>query len=220
MRQGQNSKRSRGRGVGGGSGGGGRRNVSPRHQTFDSNGPSVRIRGSAHQVHEKYLTLARDATSAGDRIAAENYYQHAEHYFRIINVDNEGDGRGRSQQNGADDRGGNARNDQGNRDTAPEMDGVQMDGEPAAPAVEVIQANGSGDQPDVAAEEPEAGSEAVPEAETEAEQPVQKRTRAGRGNGRGRTPRASSRKADDAGDPPAGSNGPDKGNEDTPQADE
>src|SRR3546814_3862717 len=71
----QGSKRSRGRN----SGGGGRRNVPPRHQTFDSNGPNVRIRGNAHQVHEKYLALARDAASAGDRIAAENYYQHAEH---------------------------------------------------------------------------------------------------------------------------------------------
>jgi hypothetical protein len=89
MRQGQNSKRSRGRGPGR------RNNVPARHQTFDSNGPSVRIRGSANQVHEKYLTMARDAASAGDRIAAENYLQHAEHYFRIINVDNDGDGRGR-----------------------------------------------------------------------------------------------------------------------------
>ncbi len=45
----------------------------------------MRIRGTAHQVAEKYLTLAKDATSAGDRIVAENYYQHAEHYIRIIN---------------------------------------------------------------------------------------------------------------------------------------
>ncbi|MEN8195129.1 MAG: DUF4167 domain-containing protein [Pseudomonadota bacterium] len=89
MRQGQNSKRSRGRGSGR------RNNVPTRHQTVDSNGPSVRIRGSAYQVHEKYLAMARDAATAGDRIAAENYQQHAEHYFRIINADNEGDGRGR-----------------------------------------------------------------------------------------------------------------------------
>ncbi len=89
MRQGQNSKRSRGRGSGR------RSNVPTRHQTFDSNGPSVRIRGSAYQVHEKYLAMARDASSAGDRVAAENYLQHAEHYFRIINADGDGDGRGR-----------------------------------------------------------------------------------------------------------------------------
>jgi hypothetical protein len=49
----------------------------------------VRIRGNAFQVHEKYLGLARDAASAGDRVAAENYYQHAEHYFRIYSADME-----------------------------------------------------------------------------------------------------------------------------------
>ena len=77
MRQNHGSKRSRGRNSN-------RRNGSSRNQTFDSNGPSVRIRGNASQVHEKYLAMARDASSSGDRIAAENYYQHAEHYYRIL----------------------------------------------------------------------------------------------------------------------------------------
>jgi hypothetical protein len=81
MKQGQGSKRTRGRS-------GGRRG-SNRQQLFDSNGPSVRIRGNAFQVHEKYLALARDAAGAGDRVAAENYYQHAEHYFRIYSADQE-----------------------------------------------------------------------------------------------------------------------------------
>lgn len=58
-------------------------------QTFDSSGPDVRIRGNAYQVLEKYLALARDATAAGDRIAAENFYQHAEHYYRVINANSE-----------------------------------------------------------------------------------------------------------------------------------
>ncbi|HEY4115685.1 MAG TPA: DUF4167 domain-containing protein [Rhizomicrobium sp.] len=64
-------------GGGGGVSGGGNR-------TFDSNGPEVKIRGSASNVYEKYLQLARDANSAGDRVAAENYLQHAEHYYRIM----------------------------------------------------------------------------------------------------------------------------------------
>jgi hypothetical protein len=80
MRQGQGSKRSRGRG-------GGRRNAPQRHQNFDSNGPSIRIRGNANQVYEKYLQLARDANTAGDRVAAENMFQHAEHYFRVLNAE-------------------------------------------------------------------------------------------------------------------------------------
>jgi hypothetical protein len=82
MRQGQGGRR-RGRNGRkphhhGGSHGGGRNN------TFDSNGPGVRLRGTAHQIYEKYLALARDATSAGDRIIAENLFQHADHYYRII----------------------------------------------------------------------------------------------------------------------------------------
>jgi hypothetical protein len=66
---------------GGGGGGGGGYNPN---RTFDSNGPEVKIRGSAAHVHEKYLQLARDANSSGDRVMAENYLQHAEHYFRIL----------------------------------------------------------------------------------------------------------------------------------------
>ena len=57
-----------------------------RGQTLDSHGPDVRIRGSAQQIFERYVALAREAATAGDRVAAENLYQHAEHYFRIDNA--------------------------------------------------------------------------------------------------------------------------------------
>ncbi len=60
-----------------------------RNQTFDSNGPGVRVRGNAHQVVEKYQALARDASASGDRVLMENYLQHAEHYYRIILVQNQ-----------------------------------------------------------------------------------------------------------------------------------
>ena len=80
MRHGTSNRRQRGRGNGGGRRGGG----NQRMQVFDSNGPDVRIRGTAHQVTEKYMALAKDAASAGDRSLAENYLQHAEHYQRII----------------------------------------------------------------------------------------------------------------------------------------
>ena len=55
-------------------------------------GPNVKIRGSAYQVFERYVALAREAQTGGDRIAAENLYQHAEHYFRIMNAQGEGQG--------------------------------------------------------------------------------------------------------------------------------
>lgn len=57
-----------------------------RNHVFDSNGPDVRLRGTAQQLFEKYLQLGRDATSGGDRVMAESYFQHAEHYFRILNA--------------------------------------------------------------------------------------------------------------------------------------
>src|SRR5438552_12317424 len=59
------------------------------NQTLDSNGPNVKIRGSAHQIFERYLALARESTS-GDPVAVENLYQHAEHYFRVMNTADEG----------------------------------------------------------------------------------------------------------------------------------
>jgi hypothetical protein len=72
---------------GGGGGGGGNNNngggFNP-NRTYDSSGPEIKIRGSASHVYEKYLQLARDANSSGDRIMAENYLQHAEHYYRIM----------------------------------------------------------------------------------------------------------------------------------------
>ena len=71
--------------MGGGNGGGGGGGHNP-NRTFDSSGPEIKIRGSASHVYEKYLQLARDANASGDRIMAENYLQHAEHYFRILAV--------------------------------------------------------------------------------------------------------------------------------------
>jgi len=61
-----------------------RKGPNPLTRNYESNGPDVKIRGSAQQIAEKYGTLARDAMSAGDRVMAENYLQHAEHYNRII----------------------------------------------------------------------------------------------------------------------------------------
>lgn len=61
-----------------------------RNQSFDSSGPDTKIRGSAHQIFERYVALAREATVGGDRVAAENFYQHAEHYFRAANASRDG----------------------------------------------------------------------------------------------------------------------------------
>ena len=81
MRQGHNNnsnnsnKRMRGRS---------RKGPNPLQRSFESNGPDVKIRGTAMHIAEKYVMLARDATSSGDRVAEQNYLQHAEHYYRIV----------------------------------------------------------------------------------------------------------------------------------------
>lgn len=76
MRNGQN-KRMRGRNNH-------RKSHNPMARVFESNGPDVKIRGNPSHIAEKYIQLARDAQASGDPIAAENYYQHAEHYYRVI----------------------------------------------------------------------------------------------------------------------------------------
>jgi hypothetical protein len=90
-----NRQRSRGGRNGGGGGGGGHNQHKQQHthnpnrppnrnQIFDSSGPDVRVRGNAHQVFDKYQALAREAAASGDRIAAEAYWQYADHYYRVI----------------------------------------------------------------------------------------------------------------------------------------
>src|SRR5258708_23582962 len=75
MRNQQNKQRMRGRN---------RKSHNPLTRVYESNGPDVKIRGTASHVAEKYLQLARDPQSSGDPVSAENYHQHAEHYLRLI----------------------------------------------------------------------------------------------------------------------------------------
>ncbi len=82
MKHGQNNRRQRTRGNG-------RKYPNQKGGSYDSNGPEAKVRGNASQVLEKYQALARDANSAGDRILAEGYLQHAEHYYRILNAESE-----------------------------------------------------------------------------------------------------------------------------------
>jgi hypothetical protein len=75
MRQGQQNRRGRGRS---------RKPQNPLARNYESNGPDVKIRGTASHIAEKYMSLARDALASGDSVSAESYLQHAEHYNRII----------------------------------------------------------------------------------------------------------------------------------------
>ena len=153
-----NMKRMRGRNhrSGGGGGGGGTGGAIRHHSgggvplnrnhVFDSNGPEIRIRGTAQQLFEKYLQLGRDATSSGDRVTAEAFFQHAEHYFRILNAMNQahqqGQPNGQSQQPQANQRRGYQQGDgfQGGEDGQGEGDDIEQRPDPRAP--------GMGDQPE------------------------------------------------------------------------
>lgn len=100
MRQGQQNRRGRGRN---------RKGQNPLTRSYESNGPDVKIRGTPAHVAEKYMSLARDAMASGDRVLAENHYQHAEHYNRIIMAY-------RDQQLGQSQDGSNGRSRSQNED--------------------------------------------------------------------------------------------------------
>jgi len=151
-------KRMRGRGHrsgggGGGGGGGGMRHHGGgaggiplnRNHVFDSNGPDIRVRGTAQQLFEKYLQLGRDATSGGDRVMAEGYLQYAEHYFRVLNLMNQAAAQqqGQGQMNGHQGGGQQPRYRPGyqNGEDAPQ---IVADG----PEEADIRAPGLGDQPE------------------------------------------------------------------------
>jgi len=89
-----------------------RRGQNPMTRVYESNGPEIKIRGTASHLAEKYVQLARDALGSGDPVSAENFYQHAEHYFRIIaaaqeqlrqNQPNQGQPQGDSRDEMGDD---------------------------------------------------------------------------------------------------------------------
>ncbi|WP_082733666.1 DUF4167 domain-containing protein [Polycladidibacter hongkongensis] len=123
----QNNKRMRGRG--------GRKAPNPLTRSFESNGPDVKIRGTAMHIAEKYQQLARDAQASGDRVMGENYLQHAEHYQRII--------ASAQGQNSPQNSAGHSQRGQEN---------TPQQGNGAEPAADVVEAPEAISQPKVKAE--------------------------------------------------------------------
>ena len=114
-----NPRRGRGRS-------GRRPNIPTRSQNFDSNGPEGRVRGNAQQVYEKYLALARDAQVSGDRVLAEAFQQHAEHYYRVMSDSTDPDQRPREHQQGQSQQ-GQSQQGQYQRDDEDEGDSRQQE---------------------------------------------------------------------------------------------
>ena len=163
------------------------------NRALDSNGPDVRIRGTANQIYDKYQALARDAQSAGDRVKAENYLQHAEHYFRVIrasqpnhtiaqdnDADNEGDLAGDSEQgdsnfseNRRSDNNRGDRNQRNDRRPRPRREDQSDNGDAS---------NDDADDEEIAAQADDNASEENSEDSVEAEAPRLRRKRRPRSN--------------------------------------
>lgn len=135
-----NIKRMRGRSNRGG--GGNFRNYQSgggtplnRNHVFDSNGPEQRVRGTAQQLFDKYQQLGRDASSAGDRVLAESYFQYAEHYFRIISAMNQA-----AQSHAQNQQGSNGharRSEQQNAEPQPQPEAPGVGDQPATESREI-----------------------------------------------------------------------------------
>lgn len=171
-------KRSRGRG---------RKPSNPLNRTMESNGPDVKVRGTPHQICDKYLALARDANVAGDRIAYENYLQHAEHYHRIILASQPAGTSHQSQQQSDDaedaeesaaeaaaGNGGGNGNSSGNNGTAEQAE------QPARPArarrarrPRTPRSNGAGDENGGNDEAPASKSKAKAKDSSDSEAPAE-----------------------------------------------
>lgn len=150
-----------------------RKGPNPLTRSYESNGPDVKIRGSAQQIAEKYTTLARDAHSSGDRVMAENYLQHAEHYNRIIAA-----AQGAVPQNQQRD----------NRDDLDDEDGDDRD--------EMEQA--AQPQPQ---SQPQSQPQAQPQAQPQSQPQAQQPRREPRGEGRPRPQAQPQPQADDGSGP-------------------
>ena len=159
MRHTQN-RRSRGRS---------RKGPNPLTRSYESNGPDVKVRGTAPHVAEKYMTLARDALSSGDTVSAENYLQHAEHYNRIVAAaqqaqfqqaqqaqqaqQRDGSNDGRDEERASNSPGSDQASDQDSDDGRDQRHsrfesvnvGGDDDGNDAVPAQQERDATGSGD---------------------------------------------------------------------------
>lgn len=107
-----------------------------RNHVFDSNGPDMRLRGTAQQLFEKYLQLGRDATGSGDRVMAESYFQHAEHYFRILNAMSQAQQQREGQHQQRRYQQGNEQPEAGEASAATPVEAAEMNGQMNGHALE------------------------------------------------------------------------------------
>ena len=152
-----NNKRARGRSN--------RRSPNP-NRSYESNGPDGKIRGNANQVYDKYSQLARDAAASGDIVAAEGFWQHAEHYYRIMMSMQQNRAQQQNDQN--DNNNNNNSNDGGEQQQNNNNRGAQSERQPDPSEQE---------QPDVQSTDSGGDGEAVEESDTAGLERAVRRTR-------------------------------------------
>src|SRR5690348_14979262 len=151
-------KRQRGRGRKPGGGGGGNHGNRP----HESNGPDVKIRGTAAQIYEKYMQYARDAQSGGDRVKYENYLQHAEHYYRVMAATMPRERLLQQQEGGfGQSQGGEGQGNFGQQPQGMNPQGGQAEGGEQADPMKVVDAEGGSeeDEGDFEGDDAEGGEE-------------------------------------------------------------
>ena len=141
MNKGQSSKRLRGHR------GNGRRPNGGRNANFESSGPQGKIRGTAYQVIEKYQALGRDALTFGDRVAAENFFQHAEHYYRVMAANGGADQQRGGRNSGAQQNRQTAGEEQQPRTQDLQEAGAETAAEAGAPSAASAEAAGDSEPP-------------------------------------------------------------------------
>ena len=134
------------------------------NRVFDSSGPEGKVRGTPQQIIDKYNQLARDAQLAGDRVNAENFQQHAEHYLRMLGVAQKEQDAKREEQ----ERQNRERQAERDRERAKRQERESNGGE--------MVEDGTGEQPVIASND-ESGLVETPEAAQDTPQERPKRQR-------------------------------------------
>ena len=120
------------------------------NRVFDSSGPEGKVRGTPQQIIDKYQMLARDAQLSGDRVSAENFLQHSEHYARLLSEATREQNQRREQQEAqqAQQAQNAQRREHQQADNTPPSPASEPAAPAPAPAEPIADLQGS-DQPDV-----------------------------------------------------------------------
>lgn len=126
------------------------------NRVFDSSGPEGKVRGTPQQIIDKYQQLARDAQLSNDRVAAENFLQHSEHYSRLLSeAQREMDARREEQQSHNGGQNGHDRRGYSNEDEAETSQDAGQEVMPSETDGLAIAADGDGEGASTLVDTPE-----------------------------------------------------------------